>query len=150
MPSEKPILIGSDHAGVALKARIIDLIQGELGYAARDCGAFTEESVDYPDFGALVAGGVSRGEAARGILICGTGIGMSIIANKFNGVRAALCHNDMTARMSREHNDANILVIGERVVDEATALGIVRTWFATGFEGGRHQRRIDKIHDLEK
>ncbi|MDH4229511.1 MAG: ribose 5-phosphate isomerase B [Nitrospirota bacterium] len=149
MSSEQPILIASDHAGVGLKAKIARFIREELGQPVEDRGAFTDESVDYPDYGMLVAGAVSTGTAPCGVLICGTGIGMSIIANKFPGVRAALCHNEMTARMSRQHNDANILVIGERVVDEATALNIVRAWFATGFEGGRHQRRIDKIHDLE-
>ncbi|MFQ5509179.1 MAG: ribose 5-phosphate isomerase B [Leptospirillia bacterium] len=149
MSSKPPIVIASDHAGLLLRQQIIDLVQGELGLEITDMGTFTEESVDYPDFGMKVAGAVSDGTAERGILICGTGIGMSILANKFPGVRAALCHNEMTARMSREHNDANILVVGERVVHAADAMQIVRTWFATDFEGGRHQRRIDKIHDLE-
>lgn len=149
MSPKHPIALASDHAGLDLKKRVAEWIQQELGYPVNDLGAFSDESVDYPDFGMLVARAVSTGEADFGILICGTGIGMSIIANKFSGVRAALCHNKETASMSRQHNDANILVLGARVLPEETALDLVRTWFNTPFEGGRHQRRIDKIHELE-
>ena len=150
MNASDPIVIASDHGGFALKSKVARLLQDELGVEVRDLGTFSDESVDYPDYGSQVAKAVASGEADRGILICGTGIGMSIIANKFPGVRAALCHNTQTAQLSREHNDANILVMGERVLGEAVALDIVRTWFGTDFDGGRHQRRIDKIHQLEE
>ncbi len=146
MTPQHPIVIASDHGGVDLKNEIVALIRDELGFAVEDKGAFSNDSVDYPDYGQLVAEAVSSGKAERGILICGTGIGMSIIANKFSGVRAALCHNEDTARLSREHNNANILVMGGRVVDSDLARRMVRIWFATPFEGGRHQRRLDKIH----
>jgi ribose 5-phosphate isomerase B len=106
--------------------------------------------VDYPDYGVLVAEKVSRGELERGILICGTGIGMSIVANKFPGVRAALANDLYSARCSREHNDANVLVIGGRIIGRGMALEIVKVWLNTSFAGGRHQRRIDKIKALEK
>jgi len=150
MNASDPIVIASDHGGFALKSKVARLLQDELGVEVRDLGTFSDESVDYPDYGSQVAKAVASGEADRGILICGTGIGMSIIANKFPGVRAALCHNTQTAQLSREHNDANILVMGERVLGESVALDIVRTWFGTDFDGGRHQRRIDKIHQLEE
>jgi len=149
MSPKHPIVIACDHAGVVLKDRIVQLIEDEMGYPVKDLGTFSEDSVDYPDYGMLVGSAVSKGEADRGILICGTGIGMSIIANKFHGVRAALCHNEVTARLSREHNDANVLVLGERVTGQAVALEAVRVWFRTDFEGGRHQRRIDKIRGIE-
>ena len=150
MSPKQPIVIASDHAGVALKTRIVRLLREELGYEVADLGAFSEDSVDYPDYGAKVGEAVSTGQAERGVLICGTGIGMSIIANKFHGVRAALCHNELTARLSREHNDANVLVLGERVLGSDVALHIVRQWFETPFEGGRHQRRVDKIAEIER
>jgi ribose 5-phosphate isomerase B len=149
MSPTNPIVIASDHAGVALKDKVVRMVHDELGYEIKDLGTFSEDSVDYPDYGILVGRAVSSGEAERGILICGTGIGMSIIANKFPGVRAALCHNEVTARLSREHNDANVLVLGERVTGQAVALEAVRVWFRTDFEGGRHQRRIDKIRGIE-
>jgi ribose 5-phosphate isomerase B len=150
MSPKQPIVIASDHAGVDLKTRIVRLLREELGYEVADLGTFSEDSVDYPDYGAKVGAAVSSGEAERGVLICGTGIGMSIIANKFHGVRAALCHNELTARLSREHNDANVLVLGERVLGSEVALHIVREWFETPFEGGRHQRRVDKIAEIER
>ncbi len=149
MTPQHPIVIASDHGGVDLKNEIVALIRDELGFAVEDKGAFSSDSVDYPDYGKMVAEAVSSGKAKRGILICGTGIGMSIIANKYPGVRAALCHNEDTARLSREHNDANILVMGGRVVDTELARNMVRIWFGTSFEGGRHQRRLDKIHAVE-
>jgi len=149
MSPKNPIVIASDHAGVALKNQVIRLVNEKLGYQVKDLGTFSEDSVDYPDYGALVGKAVSTGEAERGILICGTGIGMSIIANKFPGVRAALCHNEVTARLSREHNDANVLVMGERILGTAVALDLVKVWFETPFEGGRHQRRLDKITAIE-
>lgn len=109
-----------------------------------------EESVDYPDFGEKVAYNISIGKTKRGILICGTGIGMSIVANKFPNVRAALVHDQFTAKMSREHNDANILILGERVLEPDIAKELVDIWLKTGFTGGRHQRRLDKIKEIEK
>jgi ribose 5-phosphate isomerase B len=150
MSPKNPIVIACDHAGVVLKNSIVHLLEDELGYPVKDLGTFSEDSVDYPDYGMLVGKAVSGGEAERGILICGTGIGMSIIANKFPGVRAALCHNELMARLSREHNDANVLVMGERTTGAAVALEMVRTWFNAKFEGGRHQRRLDKIRDIER
>jgi ribose 5-phosphate isomerase B len=106
--------------------------------------------VDYPDYGRKVSEAVSKGTVDRGILICGTGIGMSIVANRFPNVRAALCHDHFTAQMSRLHNDANILVMGERVIGKGVACEITRTWLETGFEGGRHQQRLDKIQAIEQ
>jgi len=149
MSSQQPIAIGSDHGGLELKDRIARLLRDELGLSVDDVGTCSDASVDYPDYGTLVAEAVADGKAARGILVCGTGIGMSIVANKVNGVRAALCHNADTARLSREHNDANVLVLGGRVLDETTACDMVRIWFETPFEGGRHQRRLDKIQEIE-
>ena len=142
------IAIGCDHAGTDLKETIMVLLK-ELGHAVVDCGTHGSQSVDYPDFGRCVALSVSKNEADRGILICGTGIGMSIVANKFHGIRAALCYDQMTARMSRLHNDANILVMGSRVTGETLALNIVTTWLNTSFEGGRHEKRLKKIVEME-
>lgn len=146
---EQTIVIGSDHAGFAAKEAVKPLLK-DLGYQVRDFGCFSETSVHYPEFGALVAGAVSRGEYEKGILICGTGIGMSIVANKFPGVRAALCHDEFTAEASREHNDANILVLGARVLDEEKISKIVKIWLNTAFGGGRHSQRLDMISKIEK
>ena len=143
------IAIGADHAGWELKEEIKTLLTA-LGHEPADYGAFNEESVDYPDFGIPVAEAVSTGRAERGIAICGTGIGMSIVANKFRGVRAALCHDLFTARMSREHNDANILIIGGRTTEVGLAKAMVEEWLNTQFQGGRHQRRLEKIKKLEE
>ncbi len=143
------IAIGCDHAGFALKNEITQILEG-LNIEWEDFGTKDEESVDYPDFGEKVSTAVSKGNVDRGILICGTGIGMSIVANKFPGVRAALCSEDYSAKMSRMHNDANLLVLPGRVIDKETAMQIVKMWFKTDFEGGRHQRRLDKIADIEK
>lgn len=143
------IAIASDHAGFGLKNRILRYL-AEKGVEADDLGTDGRDSVDYPDYAMEVAGSVSKGKSDRGVLICGTGIGMSIAANKFPGVRAALCHNALTAEASRRHNDANILVLGERVLDEETAIQIVRIWMETDFEAGRHQRRLDKIRAIEE
>jgi len=141
--------LACDHAGFELKEEIKTLLPS-LGFEPVDFGTFNEESVDYPDYGVLVAEKVSKGELERGILICGTGIGMSIVANKFPRVRAALVHDLYSSRCSREHNDANILVIGGRVVGKDLAREIVKVWLTTPFAGGRHQRRVDKIEALEK
>ncbi|TAK02683.1 MAG: ribose 5-phosphate isomerase B [Candidatus Manganitrophaceae bacterium] len=143
------IAIASDHAGFGLKNRILRFL-AEKKMEPLDLGANGRDSVDYPDYAIEVAESVSKGKLDRGILICGTGIGMSIAANKFPGVRAALCHNALTAEASRRHNDANILVLGERVLDEETAVQIVGIWLETEFEAGRHQRRLDKIRAIEE
>ncbi len=143
------IAIASDHGGCELKEKIVELLK-EKGLEVIDYGVDNPESVDYPDYGIKVANAVSKGIAERGILSCGTGIGMSIVANKFPDVRAALCYDMFTARMSRLHNDANILVLGGRVLDKEIALLMVDAWLRTDFEGGRHQRRLDKISELEK
>lgn len=142
------IALGSDHGGFRLKEAIKkDLI--EKGYEVSDFGSDSTDSCDYPDFAIPVAKKVASGEFDRGILICGTGIGIGITANKIKGVRAALCHDTFSAQATRNHNDANILTMGERVVGEGLALKIVETFLTSEFEAGRHQRRIDKIKELE-
>ncbi len=143
------IAIGSDHAGVGLKGRIGSLL-AQLGQSVQDLGTNGSDPVDYPDYGAKVAEAVSTGTAERGILVCGSGVGMSIVANKFPGVRAALCSDEQLARTSRAHNDANVLVLGERVLDADRGLDIVKAWLETPFDGGRHARRVQKIRDLER
>jgi ribose 5-phosphate isomerase B len=142
------IAIGCDHAGVELKKELISLLD-KLNIRHIDYGTNSSESVDYPDFGEKVSEAVSSGNVEKGILICGTGIGMSIVANKFPGIRASLCNELFTARMSRLHNDANILVIGGRIVGKDLAKEIVRTWVSTSFEGERHSRRLEKISRIE-
>lgn len=152
------IAIGSDHAGFELKNEIISLLSS-IGFECIDFGTNSPESVDYPDFGEKVSEAVSSGEMEKGILICGTGIGMSIVANKFPRIRASLCNDLFTAKMSRLHNDANILVLGGRIVGKDLAKEIVKTWVNTPFEGERHHKRLKKItlieerfirHDLRK
>jgi len=144
------LAIGADHGGYILKKEIVDFL-GKIGnIEVVDYGTSGPESVDYPDYGRKVSEAVSNGTVDRGILICGTGIGMSIVANRYPQVRAALCHDHFTAQMSRLHNDANVLVMGERVVGKGVALEIVKTWLETEFEGGRHQKRLDKIREIEK
>lgn len=142
------VALGFDHAGVAMKNEITPVLD-ELDIEWEDFGTKSEESCDYPDYGEKVADAVSKGRVDRGILVCGTGIGMSIVANKFPGVRAALCSEDYSAKMSRLHNDANVLVLPGRIIDADTARNIVKTWFKTDFEGDRHQRRLDKIKAIE-
>jgi len=143
------ILLGSDHGGLSLKESIKGLL-AERGILFEDCGTDTTDSVDYPDFGEKVARRISNGDAEKGILFCGTGIGMSIIANKFPGVRAALATDAFTAQMAKEHNNANILVLGGRVLQEDQARSMVSVWLDTSFDGGRHQMRLDKISLIEK
>jgi len=143
------IAIGSDHAGYELKERIKELLT-DLDLDFTDFGTNSLDSVDYPDIGCKVAEAVANNEYDRGILVCGTGIGMSITANKVPGIRAALCHDLFSARLSREHNDANTLVLGARVLGYGIALEIVHTWLLTEFVGGRHNRRISKIAEIEK
>mgnify|MGYP001045511877 CR=1 FL=1 len=142
-------IIASDHGGLELKEAVKVFLAGR-GIEVRDLGTMNSDSVDYPDFGDKVARTVSRGEAEKGILICGTGIGMSIVANKFPGVRAALITDEFTARMSKEHNNANIIVMGGRVLTPADAGRMVGVWLDAVFEGGRHQRRLDKIAQIEE
>ena len=144
------LAVGCDHGGFELKEEILKFVKTVANIEVSDFGPANNGSVDYPDFGAKVSEVVSEGTMDRGILICGTGIGMSIVANRYPKVRAALCHDHFTARMSREHNDANILVMGERVIGKGVALEIVKTWLDTEFAGGRHQKRLDKIRDIEK
>ena len=143
------IAVASDHAGIDLKERIIKLLEG-MTIDTEDFGTDNKDPVDYPDYGIRVAEAVSAGKADKGILVCGTGIGMSIVANKFPRVRAALCYDAFTAKTSRLHNDSNILVLGERVLDYKLALDIVKIWLTTNFEGGRHLRRIEKIREIEE
>jgi ribose 5-phosphate isomerase B len=143
------IAIGSDHGGFELKEAVKSLLL-ERKIAVEDLGTDNGNSVDYPDFGEKVARKVSLGAAALGVLVCGTGIGMSIVANKFPGVRAALATDAYMAKMAKQHNNANILVLGGRVIDKNEAREMVATWLDSQFEGGRHQSRLDKIVALEK
>jgi len=144
----KHLAIASDHAGYELKNKITAYLLQE-GWQVEDMGPNNSESVDYPDFGVKLAEAVAQGKVERGIAICGTGIGMSIVVNRFRGVRGTLCADLYTARLCREHNDSNILILGSRVVGEGLAQEIVHTWLATQFEGGRHQRRLDKINKIQ-
>jgi ribose 5-phosphate isomerase B len=142
------IAIGSDHAGYRLKEAVKSFLL-DAGHTVEDVGTDSDASVDYPDFAAVVARNVVSGAYERGILVCGTGIGMAMAANKVDGVRAAPAGDLESARLSREHNDANILALGARITPPDLALAIVRLFLATPFEGGRHQRRVDKIMALE-
>jgi ribose 5-phosphate isomerase B len=143
------IALASDHGGLQLKKAVKQLL-AERGIPFEDCGTDNGESVDYPDFGEKVARKVASGAVQKGILFCGTGIGMSIVANKFPHVRAALVADIFMARMAKEHNNANILVLGGRVIDGNEAQEMVSTWLDAAFEGGRHQGRLDKIALLEQ
>lgn len=143
------IAIGSDHGGYALKQAIMKHLE-KKGLEYKDYGTYTEDSCDYPIYGEAVARAVSSGECERGIVICGTGIGISMAANKVKGVRAALCGDCYSAEFTRLHNDANILALGARVVGEGLALKIVDTFLETGFEGGRHARRVALISEIEE
>lgn len=138
------VVIGSDHGGFHYKEAIIDYLKAR-NIEFVDVGTHTRESCDYPEIAQTLAKKVASGEFNRGILVCGTGIGMSIAANKIKGIRAALCGDTYSARVSRAHNNANILCLGERVIGEHLALDIVDIWLKTGFEGGRHKRRVDMI-----
>ena len=136
------VAVGCDHGGLDLKY-IVQSVLKDLGHEIDDQGCNSPESVDYPNFAKAVSSLVNDGKCDRGILICGTGIGMSMAANRIPGIRAALCHEMFSARMSREHNDANILCLGARVIGQGLAAEVVRTWMTTDFAGGRHQRRIE-------
>jgi ribose 5-phosphate isomerase B len=142
------IVIGNDHAAYALKEKVKDyLVKRDVD--VEDAGCFSEDSVDYPDYGIKVASMISAGKFEQGILMCGTGIGMSMVANKFPHVRAALCDGLFSAMMSRRHNNSNILVMGARVIGDALAMEIVKVWLETPFDGGRHQRRLEKFDRIE-
>jgi len=143
------VVLGSDHGGLELKTSLAEFLR-ERGVAVEDCGTGNSISVDYPDFGETVARKVSAGAAELGLLVCGTGIGMSIVANKFPRVRAALATDEFMARMAKEHNNANVLVLGGRVLDLELAKRMVAIWLDSTFEGGRHQQRLDKIARLEE
>lgn len=143
------ISIGSDHRGFQVKARLMEFLRLQ-GHEVLDEGTHNTESCDYPDFAAKVAQCISSQQADRGILICGTGIGMQITANKFSGVRAAVCHDELEAEMSRRHNDANVLCLPGDLVAERRIDKLLKTWLSTDFEGGRHQRRVEKIVSIEK
>jgi ribose 5-phosphate isomerase B len=142
------VWVASDHAALALRAEVVKTVR-ELGLEVDDKGPATAASVDYPDFAKTVAEGVAKGQARFGVLCCGTGIGMSIAANKVHGIRAAVCTTEFEARMARAHNDANVLCLGERVVGLGVGAAIVKAFFGQTFEGGRHQMRLDKISALD-
>ncbi len=144
METKETVIIGSDHAAFELKEKIVKHL-ADLGIDAEDIGTNNEDSVNYVDFGKKAAKAVADKKFDRGILLCGTGLGMSMVANRFTGVRAALCSDLFSARLSRQHNNANILVLGARVIGDMLAYEIVREWLETGFEGGRHSDRIDSI-----
>ncbi len=142
------IAVGSDHRGFTIKEKIIELLK-RLQHEVTDVGAYTSDSCDYPDIASHVASKVSNGEVDRGILICGTGIGMCIAANKFPGVRAAPCHDDLTAEMSRRHNDLNVMCLSADMLGEKLIDRMLEIWLKTQFEGGRHARRVEKISEIE-
>ncbi len=142
------IAVASDHRGHTVKGKVLSLLS-DLGHDAEDCGPDSGESVDYPDYAANVARAVSTGSIDRGILICGTGMGMCIVANKFQGVRATNCHDDLTAEMSRRHNDANVLCLSADLLGDRLVNRMIEIWLETEFEGGRHARRVEKIGEYE-
>jgi ribose 5-phosphate isomerase B len=143
------ICVGSDHRGFNVKRQICELLEN-IGHEVEDVGVESTDSADYPDIAAIVGKKISEGKADRGILICGTGIGMTIAANKFAGVRAAPCHDDITAEMSRRHNDLNVLCLSADLLGGKLIDRMVEIWLNTDFEGGRHARRVEKISDLDK
>jgi ribose 5-phosphate isomerase B len=142
------VIIASDHAGLELRRELVKALQ-ELRVEVDDVGPTSAESVDYPDYARLVSRAVAESSDTRGVLVCGTGMGMAIMANKHPGIRAALCTDEFVARMARAHNDANVLCLGQRVVGAGLARSILEAFLATPFEGGRHQRRLDKIREAE-
>ncbi len=143
------IAVAGDHGGFRLKEEVLALLR-ESGMEYKDFGTFTEDAVDYPDIALAVAEAVREGDFDRGVLCCGTGIGVAIAANKVPGIRAAQCHDTFSARAAREHNDANILTMGQRVIGPGLARDIVTTWLQAQFQGGRHMRRLDKVCLIEK
>ena len=149
LPKKPRIAIGSDHAGFLVKEAIRKYLEA-AGYAVDDQGTSSEESVDYPDYGKAVGERVASKHADLGIAVCGSGIGISIAANKVPGIRAALAHDVTTARLAREHNDANVLALGGRIVTTEAAVEMVKTFLTTAYLGGRHQRRVEKITEIER
>lgn len=145
--SKEKIVIGCDHAGLDLKAELIEKLS-ELGFEAIDCGCYTKESVDYPDIAEAVCNKINSGECNRGVLICGTGIGISMSANKIHGIRAALCHDSFSAKYTRLHNNSNVICFGARVIGSGLACELLEIFLNTGFEGGRHELRIEKLMKL--
>ncbi len=143
------IALGADHAGFPLKEALKSWLI-ERGYEVVDCGTQSAESVDYPDYAAAVAGAVTAGKAGRGVLVCGTGLGMAMAANKVPGIRAAACTDVYTARLSREHNDANVLALGARITARDSAIEILESWLAAEFAAGRHARRVAKLAAIER
>ena len=144
----KKIAIASDHGGFYLKKSVIAHLEND-SWEIDDLGPSNEDSVDYPDYGIKIAESIISENVERGIVICGTGVGMSIVVNRFPGIRGTLCSDVYIAKMCREHNDSNILIMGGRVIGEGLAFEIVDTWLSTAFEGGRHQRRLDKINEID-
>ena len=144
----KKIAIASDHGGFDLKKNVISSLKNK-GLEIEDLGPSNTDSVDYPDYGVKIAHAILEQRVERGIVICGTGVGMSIVVNRFPGIRGTLCSDVYTAKMCREHNDSNILIMGGRVIRKDLALEIVGIWLKTNFEGGRHQRRLDKINQID-
>lgn len=143
------IAVGSDHRGVGLRAKVVEVLAG-LGQDVEDMGTTEEGAVDYPDIGAEVARRVSRGEVDRAVLICGTGLGMTIVANKFPGVRAAPCYDDITAELGRRHNDVNVLCLSGDMLTDRLVERLIEIWLNTEFEGGRHARRVERIAAMER
>lgn len=142
--NRQTVAVGADHAGFELKAELAAELR-RVGFDVRDCGTDGPDSVDYPDFAEKVVDAMKGGEAQWGVLVCGSGIGMSIAANRHPGIRAALCHDEQTARLARQHNDANVLVLGARLTDAERARACLRAFFETPFEAGRHSRRVAKL-----
>lgn len=149
MTERLKIALASDHAGFALKEHVREYLLGR-GYEVEDLGPDSPDSVDYPDFAEKVATRLAAGQARFGVLVCGTGLGMAMSAGKLPGIRAATCNDTISARLAREHNDANVLTMGSRLIDPATAQKVLNTWLSTPFAGGRHQRRVEKITALDQ
>jgi len=148
MPETKPVALASDHAGFPLKEKVRDYLQSK-GLQVEDFGAYSQERVDYPDYAEKVAARVSGGQSDFGILVCGTGLGMALTANKVPGIRALPCNDTITAHFARAHNNGNVLTLGCRLLDEAAMHKIIDTWLDTPFEGGRHQQRVARIDAIE-
>ncbi|MFA9461908.1 ribose 5-phosphate isomerase B [Thiohalorhabdus methylotrophus] len=142
------IVMASDHGGLELRQMVLEHVR-ERGYEVVDLGTHEAASVDYPDYAVMAAEKLRNGEADRAVLVCGTGLGISMAANRHKGIRAAVCHNEFEARMSRQHNDANVLVLGGRVIGPGLAASIFDAWMSAEFEGGRHQNRVDKIESID-
>ncbi len=148
MPDKIKIALGADHAGLELKEKVREYLVSQ-GYEVEDLGTHSPQPVDYPDYAEKVAARVAAKAVAFGVLVCGTGLGVAMAANKVPGIRAAPCNDTISARLAREHNDANVLTLGGRLTDEATARKILDTWLATPFAGGRHERRVEKIAAID-